>query len=252
MPTDARLEGKVALVTGAGFGIGRGIALRLADEGADVMIVDISPAMAEESASMVRGRGRQAAVSRVDVSRRDDVQRMLRETLEALGRIDVLVNNAGVIPVTGLFDVTDEEWDRCLAVNLTGPFLCTQIVGRHMVEAHIPGKIINIASVESSVARRNQISYGASKGGVLMLTRATALELAEHGITVNAVGPGAIDSGHGYYADAARAQSVITRTPLKRIGTPDDVAGAVAFLASADADYITGSIIYVGGGILIE
>lgn len=248
----APLGGQVALVTGAATGIGRGIAERLAGDGADLVIVDVDGAGATKAADELQATGVNAVGAVGDVSVRRDVDRAVELTLTTFGRIDVLVNNAGVVPMSGLFDVTDEEWSRCLAINLTGAFLCTQIVSSAMVAKGVHGRIVNVASVESVVARRNQIAYGASKGGLLMLTKATALELAEHGITVNAVGPGAIDSGHGFWDDPERLTTALARIPLRRIGRPSDIAGAVAFLAGPDASFITGSIVYVDGGVLIE
>jgi NAD(P)-dependent dehydrogenase (short-subunit alcohol dehydrogenase family) len=242
----------VAFVTGAGAGIGRGIALRLARDGAHVAVVDVQTDAADAVAAEIRRAGGAATVLGADVGVRSEVEEAVASTLALLGRIDVLVNNAGVIPVSGLFDTSDGEWDRCLGINVTGVFLCTQIVAGSMIDRDIAGRIVNIGSVESVVARRNQIAYGTSKGGALMLTRASALELAEHGITVNAVGPGAIDSGHGFYDADARLAEALARIPLRRIGTPDDVAGAVSFLVGPDASYITGSIVYVDGGVLIE
>ena len=216
------------------------------------MIVDVDGAGAANAAKELQASGSAAIGTVGDVSIRHDVERAVGLALTTFGHVDVLINNAGVVPMSGLFDVTDDEWSRCIAINLTGAFLCTQIVSSVMVEKGVPGRIVNIASVEAVVARRNQVAYGASKGGLLMLTKATALELAQHGITVNAVGPGAIDSGHGFWDDPDRFEAALARIPLRRVGQPADVAGAVAFLAGPDASFITGSIVYVDGGVLIE
>lgn len=246
------LAGRIALVTGGGSGIGRGISLRLGRDGAVVAVLDVDGGRATSVASEIKSAGGHALALAVNVGARTEVQAAVTEVLEAWGRVDILVNNAGVIPMRGLFDMSDEIWSQCFTTNVTGVFICSQIVSRAMVERSIEGRIVNIASVESVVARRQQLAYAASKGAVLMLTKATALELAEHRITVNAVGPGTIDS-HGRFADnPTELGAELSRIPLGRVGVPDDVAGLVCFLVGDDARYITGTIMYVDGGMLIE
>ncbi len=246
------LVGRVALVTGGGSGIGRGISLRFGDDGAIVAVLDVDGGRAASVTSEIKSRGGSAVALTANVGIRAEVQAAVAEVLEHYGRVDILVNNAGVIPMRGLFDMSDEIWAECFAINVTGVFLCSQIVSRSMIERSIEGRIVNIGSVESVVARRQQLAYGASKGAVLMLTKATALELADHRITVNAVGPGTIDSRGRFADNPAELKAELANIPLGRVGLPDDVAGLVRFLVSDDARYITGTIMYVDGGMLIE
>jgi glucose 1-dehydrogenase len=249
-----RLDGKIAVVTGAASGNGRAIALRFAEEGANVVVADVAEAGARETATQIEALGRHALTTRTDVSKRSDVENMVRQVVESLGPIDVLVNNAGVETLISFLKLAEDEWDRVLNINLKGPFLCGQAVARHMVERGVRGSIVNIASINSEVAFRGQAHYVASKGGLRMLTRAMALELAPHGIRVNAVGPGVIDT-------PMTAQSLSTpevrewmmgNIPLKRVGQPRDVANAALFLASEEASYMTGAIVFVDGGWLIS
>lgn len=243
-----RLQEKVAILTGAARGIGRGIALRLAEEGANMTIADVLSEEAEETGRMVRKLEREAFVVHTNVSQRFHVERMVAETVKTFGRIDVLVNNAGVMGQKPLVDITEAEWDRMIDINLKGPFLCSQAVVRHFLEANVKGKIVNIASVESEIVFPDSVPYAASKGGVAMLTKAMAYDLARHGINVNAVGPGSTDSGH------IKDPNLLTRyaemVPMRRLATTRDIANAVVFLASAEADYVTGHILYVDGGLL--
>lgn len=249
-----RLQGKVAIVTGAAAGNGRGIALRFAEEGADVVVADVAEAGARKTAAMVEATGRRAIVTRGDVSRRSDVEAMVHQAVDTFGQVDVLINNAGVESLISFLKLTEDEWDRVLAINLKGPFLCAQAVARHMVERGIQGSIVNIGSINSEVAFRGQTHYAASKGGVRLLTKAMAVELAPHGIRVNAVGPGVIET-------AMTAQSLanpevrdwmFANIPLKRVGQPRDVANVALFLASDEASYMTGTIVFVDGGWLIQ
>ena len=245
-----RLEGKVAIVTGAARGIGRGIALRLAQEGASIVIADILSDLGEETAELIQKEGGRALALTVDVTIKELVQMMVERTLEEYGQIDILVNDAGIMGRKHLVDITEPEWDRMMDVNLKGVFLCSQAVVRYFLEQGINGKIVNIASVEAEIAFPDQVHYAASKAGVAMLTKAMAYDLGPLGINVNAVGPGTVDS-HGRLAkDPQRLERYHRMIPKKRVAVPRDVAGAVAFLASDDADYITGHILYVDGGML--
>ncbi len=244
-----RLQNQVAIVTGAGRGIGRGIALRLAEEGAAVTIADVAGESAQQTAQMVRTLGSRAVALEVDVSRSNQVEQMVTQTLDNFGKIDLLVNNAGIIKQKPLVDITEEEWDQTMSINLKGPFLCSQAVVRYFLGAKTKGKIVNIASVESEIVFPDSAAYAASKGGVAMLTKSMAYDLAPLGINVNAVGPGSTDTGHNFKDPErlARFQNII---PMRRVATPQDIANAVVFLASKEADYITGHILYVDGGLL--
>jgi NAD(P)-dependent dehydrogenase (short-subunit alcohol dehydrogenase family) len=243
-----RLEDRVAIVTGGGFGIGRGIALRFAQEGAQVVIAEIIPERGRATVAMIEAAGGRAVAIDTDVSQRPQVEAMVQQTVERFGGIDILVNNAGLTGRAPLLDMTDEQWDRMLAVNLTGQFLCSQAVAREMVRSGRGGKIVNIGSIESQAACPDQAHYAASKGGVLMFTRALACDLARYRINVNAIGPGTVDSGHGNFDDPATRYAYESRVPLGRVATPADIAKAAVFLASDEAEYITGVILYVDGG----
>jgi glucose 1-dehydrogenase len=248
-----RLQDQVAIVTGAGRGIGRGIALRLAEEGANVTIADVLSKEAKETGQMIQVLGCGALVLNVDVSNPTQVEMMVGKTVETFGKIDILVNNAAVFAKKTLLEVTEEDWDRLMSVNLKGPFLCSQAVVRYFLQGGIKGKIVNIASVESKIAFPDvpyrSVPYAASKGGLAMMTKAMAFDLAPHGINVNAVGPGATDTGRNFQDPArlARYQEII---PMHSVATPRDIANAVLFLASNEADYVTGHILFVDGGVL--
>lgn len=240
------LHGNVALVTGAGRGIGKAIARRLQEAGATVILNDVRSADLEST--LGQGIGREAHVA--DVSRRSEVQDMIDQIVNRYGRLDILVNNAGIEPKASVLEMTDEQWDNCLAVNLTGVFLCTQIAARHMVQRGQGGRIIQISSIAAKNFVPNCSNYCASKAGVNGFTREAARELAPHGITVNAVCPGVIET---HMTEAARnnpamMEKWMREIPARRLGHPEEVAGLVAFLASAEAGYITGQSLNVDGG----
>jgi glucose 1-dehydrogenase len=241
-------------VTGAASGNGRAIALRFAEEGANIVVADVAEAGARETADKIGQLGQRAVVTRTDVRRRTDVDEMLRQALDAFGQVDLLVNNAGVETLVSFLKLAEEDWDRVIDINLKGPYLCGQTVARHMVERSIHGSIVNIASINSEVAFKGQAHYVSSKGGLRMLTRAMAIDLAPYGIRVNAVGPGVIDTPM-----TARSLStpdvrewMMANIPLKRVGQPRDVANVALFLASDESSYMTGSIVFVDGGWLIQ
>lgn len=245
------LDGKVALVTGAGSGIGRGSALRLAGAGARVVVADLVEATARETAALIEEQGGKALCVQVDVADRDSVRRTVAAAREAWGGIDILHNNAGVLRRSPFLETPDQELDLLLDVNLRGVFYVAQEVAQAMVRRGSGGRIINTCSMVAYVARRNLAHYNATKGAVMQLTKSMALELGPHGILVNAVAPGVIATGLN--ADVAQTNgwgADLARIPLGRLGTPADVAEVVLFLASPAVTYVTGAIIPVDGGYL--
>jgi glucose 1-dehydrogenase len=250
-PASTELAGRVVLVTGASSGIGREIALRLGAAGGAIAVnyhshPEQAQAVVDEIA---RARGRAMAV-RADVANADEVGRMVDAVTDELGGLDVLVNNAGMEMRKPILDVKAEEWDRVLGVNLRGAFLCLQAAARVMA-ARGGGSIVNISSVHEQLAFPGFAPYAASKGGLQMLMRTAALELAEHGIRVNNVAPGAIATpiNQDEWSDPAKLRSLQAIIPLRRVGTPAEVAEAVLFLASDRASYVTASTYFVDGGL---
>ena len=251
-PAAVRLEERVAIVTGAGSGNGRGIALRFAEEGARIVAADVDVEAARQTADLVARAGGEAHALRADVSRRDEAAAMVEAAGERFGAVDILVNNAGVETLVPVLDLAESEWDRVIDTNLKGAFLCGQIAARAMVSAGTPGAIVNIASINAKIALAGQAHYTASKGGLVMLTKAMALDLAPHGIRVNAIGPGVIETRmtERSLSDPQRRAMLLSKVPLGRVGQPRDVAHAALFLASDEASYITGATLYVDGGWL--
>jgi NAD(P)-dependent dehydrogenase (short-subunit alcohol dehydrogenase family) len=244
-----RLEGKVALVTGAQQGIGRAIAVALARDGADVGVNFLDDAAAAEKvAGEIRGHGRRAVTVQGDVSRSASVESMVKTVVDALGPPDVLVNNAGVFPRASFLELPEREWDHVLGINLKGSFLCAQVVARALVAAGRPGAIVNISSSAVRGDPRG-VHYSSSKAGVVGLTRAMALALAPHSIRVNAIAPGLTDTAQPRYGNteeqiAERAREI----PLGRIAQPEEIAKVAVFLASAESGWVTGELIHVNGG----
>ncbi len=248
-----RLMGKLAVVTGGGAGIGKAIALRLAEEGADIVIGDIDESAAGNAVAQITALGRRAVSVLTDVTDKGQIESLMGNARQ-LGRVDILVNNAGVEHVTPPLEIGEAEWDQILAVNLKGTFLCSQVVAGAMITDGNGGKIVNVGSIAGIRAPRNGPHYASSKAGVHMLTKQFALELAQHNVTVNAVAPGVIKNGlstRHSLSDPERAEQIGRSVPLGRLGSPRDVANAVLFLASAEADYITGTVLPVDGGFLI-
>jgi glucose 1-dehydrogenase len=247
------LEGKIAVVTGSSSGIGRAIALEIARQGGRIACVNYS--QSEDAACDVADElaeiGQATHVCRLDVSRPASVRQMVDSVVEELGAVDLLVNNAGIEKHASLLDVTEEDWDRVLDVNLKGAFFCLQAVARHLVRQGRGGKIINISSVHEDLAFPEYIPYACSKGGMRMLTRTAALELAPHGITVAGVAPGAIATHINAKTldNAGQKEALERQIPLGRIGTPEDVARLVAWLASDAASYVTGATYFIDGGL---
>jgi glucose 1-dehydrogenase len=243
-----KLSQQVAIVTGATQGIGLACAKRLLAEGASVMLVDIKP----EGAGVAAELGAQARFFAADVSQKADVDAMVAATLAAFGRIDILVNNAGVTHAADFLDLTEDDFDRVLRINLKSMFLCGQAAAREMVK-HERGCIINMSSVNAELAIPNQVPYVVSKGGINQLTKVMALNLAPFGVRVNGIGPGTILTELAKQAVLSSPEArntILSRTPLGRCGEPEEVAGIAAFLASADASYMTGQTLYVDGGRL--
>lgn len=257
------LSGKGAVVTGGAMGIGQGIAFRLAEAGAGVMIADINLEAANQTVQEIKSRGGKAQAVYADVRSAADAKKVAKATVEAFGSLDILVNNAGIYPLVPLLRVTEELWDRVLDVNLKGSFLYAQASAEEMIKAGHGGRIINIASIDALKPQEMGVHYNASKGGVVMLTKSLALELAPHKILVNTVAPGGINTPGVDAASKAFSQATgiepevlmqgfAQRIPLQHRGGPDDIAKVVLFLASAAADYVTGSLLLVDGGYLLS
>jgi len=247
-----RLEGKVAVITGAASGIGQGTALRFAEEGADLALADIDEAGLEETAEEVRRLGRRALTRRTDVRERAQVEALVEAATSELGGLDVMFANAGVGRGEPFLEGTDEQYGFVMDVNMRGVYLCGQVAARAMIARGAGGSIINTASTYAEVTAPNSAVYSASKGGVRMLTKGMAVELGPHGIRVNCLGPGWIRTGMNPLTDETRLERILPGVPLGRVGTPRDVAGAALFLASDDAAYVTGVILFVDGGWILQ
>jgi glucose 1-dehydrogenase len=239
-----RLEGKSAIVTGAAQGIGFAIASRFAEEGARVLLADINRAALEEAA---RRLGQPCFD--VAVSQRRDVARMAATALQEFGHIDILVNNAGIFRSTPLLSVTEEEFDRVMAVNLKSALFAIQAVAPYMIQRR-SGSIVNVASVAAVLAAPGTTAYCVSKAGLMQLTNVAAIELAPHGVRVNALGPGtfATDMSQGAYDETTLKDRILPRTPLGRLGRPEEAAGIALFLATDDSSYLTGKTLFADGG----
>jgi NAD(P)-dependent dehydrogenase (short-subunit alcohol dehydrogenase family) len=242
------LQSKTALVTGAGKGVGKGIALELARGGCDVAVNDIDLAGAEATAAQITGLGRMAFAVRADVRLAAEVDAMFSEVLRRFPRLHILVNNAGVQTWKPLLELEESEWDRVIDTNLKGCFLCSQRAARHMRDQG-GGRIIHIGSGCNKVAFPRLVDYTASKGGIEMFTKVAAVELGPYKITVNCVAPGAIEVERTRQETGDFAGTWSRETPLGRIGVPRDVGRAVAFLASDEAEFITGQTLWVDGGL---
>jgi 3-oxoacyl-[acyl-carrier protein] reductase len=244
------LSNKVAIVTGSARGIGKAIALKLAEVGADIVVNDI-PAAAEaleSTAAEIRALNRKALAVTADVSAAPDVARLIETAATAMGRIDILVNNAGVTRDGLVMRMSDEDWDTVLNIDLKSAFLCTRAVLRYMMKQRW-GRIVSIASVVGIVGNAGQANYASAKAGIIGLTKSIAKEVGSRGITANAIAPGFIETRMTEQLDEKQRQALVQRIPLGSIGTPRDVAEAVAFLASEEAKYITGQVLGIDGGM---
>lgn len=257
----SRFTDKVVLITGAGRGIGRAMALRFAQEGAHVVAADVEPTLAQSTAEAVRELKRQCLALQVDVTKQADIQQMVSRSLTQFQRIDVLCNNAGVLRFQDMFDITEADWDFVLDVNTKGAFFVMQAVAREMIKRR-SGKIINTASISGKQPEPYFVHYGVSKAGVLHMTKSAAVVLAPYNINVNAICPGTTITDMSLMATAGRAklmgvsidEAIKTREaqiPIGRRNQPDDIAAMAAFLASSDADQITGQAFHVDGGLVM-
>jgi len=248
-----RLQGKVAIVTGGGSGIGQGIAKRLGCEGAKVIIDYIgSEGGADETRQEIESCGSEGEIVRADVTNMEDVRCLVDTAWERFGAADILVNNAGMEKRSDFWETPEEDYDKVMAVNLRGPFFLTQAFVRRLRDAKRPGRIINISSVHEDMAFPGFATYCCSKGGMRMLMRDLTVELGPLGITINNVAPGAIATpiNKALLEDKPKLNALLRNIPLGRLGTPEDVAGIVAFLASDDASYVTGGTFLVDGGLM--
>jgi NAD(P)-dependent dehydrogenase (short-subunit alcohol dehydrogenase family) len=242
---------RVALVTGASYGIGAACSEALARDNCDVAIADLREDMLAETAAAVEAAGARALRVVLDVTDQPSVEASFRRVVEAFGRVDVLVNNAGVPLSKSALETTREEWERVLAINLTGAFFMCQQMGRHLVETKRPGCIVNLASTFSFIATPNFAAYSVAKAGVAHMTKMLAIEWAEHNIRVNAIAPGSTETPTRVpvLGDPARRDFFLNRIPLRRFGRPEEMAAAVRYLASEEASYITGQTLLLDGGL---
>ncbi|MFN8373675.1 MAG: SDR family NAD(P)-dependent oxidoreductase [Anaerolineae bacterium] len=249
------LQGKVAIVTGSGQGIGRGIAERFAREGARLVIADMNETTLRQAEQELKMFGGEILALQVDVSQSEQVARMYADIMAAFGTVDVLVNNAAwAVPTAHFLDMTEEFWDKVIQTNLKSVFLCSHHAVRIMAEQKKPGSIVHISSFGALRAHREMSAYDATKGAIEALTRAMAVDLAPWQIRVNAVGPGitATPAVSDYLPTPEKQKRLLDTVPLERMGQPSDVAAAVLFFASSEASYVTGQIMYVDGGVVAQ
>lgn len=248
---DMKLEGKTAVITGSGRGLGKAIALKLAQMGANIVLNDIvSSDSIDKTAEEFEAQGYKAVVTKGDVRNTDDVQTMFQKAVDTFGRVDILVNNAGITIDRLLIRMSEDDWDSVLDINLKGAFICTKNAARIMMKQR-SGRIINVASVAGVMGNPGQANYSASKAGLIGLTKSTAKELAARNITCNAVAPGLIKSKMTDILPDNVKENYLNNIPLGRFGTPEDVAKVIGFLCCDDSDYITGQVIHIDGGLVM-
>ncbi len=245
-----RLENKTAIITGAGRGIGKAIALRYAPEGCNLALCDVNLESVSATAEEARALGVQAIATQTDVTSREQLQAMVDGAVSEFGTVEILVNNAGIFFNASFDEMTDEQWDRMMDVNLKGVFVLSQIVIRHWLSENIKGAIVNLASISAAIAFTNSSAYCTSKAAVASMTRCIALEYGPKGIRANSMAPGIINTGMPNEDQAN--EWVNTRIPLRKLGEPEDVADLALFLASDESRYITGDMIFVDGGWMLE
>ena len=244
------LEGRTALVTGAARGIGRAVAEHLANKGADLAICDLNEEWLADTAEAIRAKGRKVECLAADVSKSEDVSRVVDKVVETMGGIDILVNNAGITKDGLMVRMSEEDWDAVISVNLRGTFLLTKAAARPMMKKR-SGAIVNIASIIGLIGNAGQCNYAASKAGVIALTKSAAKELAGRGVRVNAIAPGFIESKMTEVLSEDVQNSMLAAIPMKRFGKPEDIARAVGFLAGEASSYITGQVLTVSGGMVM-
>jgi glucose 1-dehydrogenase len=247
-----KLEGKTVLITGGGQGIGQGIAYRLAEEGANIVIDYVgNPQPANDTVAQIEKRGRKALAVDADISSVDQIHSLMKQAVDSLGAVDILINNAGVEKHASIWEASEHDYDLVLNINLKGAYFASQAFVQHRMAVKKPGKIINVSSVHEDLPFPHFTSYCASKGGMKMMMRNLSIELAPYGITVNNIAPGAIETpiNTALLNDPVKLKALLENIPLARLGQVSDVAGVAAFLASADSDYITGATIVVDGGL---
>lgn len=247
-----RLKNKIAIITGSQRGIGLGIAEEMAKEGANVVISDLDQKDCEKVCQSLEKKYKiKTLAAKCDVSKKKDVDNLIAQTIKKFKRIDILVNNAGIVRFGPLLQKTEKEWDATLDINLKSVFLCTQAAAKYMIKQK-SGKIISLASIAGLIGFENVADYCASKGGIINLTRELALELAKYNINVNAIAPGIIETKmtEGMLKDAKSRENLLAQTPLGRVGQPQDIGKAAVFLASEEANFITGHTLVIDGGWL--
>ena len=242
------LKDKVALITGAAQGIGKAIALKLADSGADVVIVDMNLEKAQATAKEIEGCGKRAIALKANVANLQETEAMIDETVAKLGAIHILVNNAGITRDALILRMKEEDWDAVISVNLKGVFNCTKAAVKHMVKQRY-GRIINIASIVGEMGNAGQANYSASKAGVIALAKTVAREFASRNITCNAIAPGFIETAMTQALSEKVREELAKQIPMARLGTPEDVAEGVLFLVSDSSNYITGQVLNINGGM---
>lgn len=251
MAIEFNLDGKVAAVTGGGRGIGKAIAIALADAGADLVLASRTASQLEEVAEVVRSKGRRSLPVPTDVTDKKAVEKLMSAAVERLGGLHILVNNAAIMSPAPLLEQTEEDWDKVMAVNLKSYFLCTQVAGRHMAKQKY-GKIINMASTGGVIAGPNNASYHASKAAIIHFTKAVAIEWIKYNINVNAIGPGVVDTALAdQFIQKGSRETMLKGVPIKRVAEPKEIANLVVFLASDLSSYMVGEHVIIDGGLTI-